>query len=189
LAINGFDAIILDLDLPDISGIEVCGGLRATNNNTPIIMLTGRTAIEDKSTGLDCGADDYLTKPFSLKELSSRLNALVRRATSQYIKTFKVADIELDPINHTLTKAGQPVHMLPIDFALLEFFFRDPLQTFSKDALLARVWHSETEATDDAVRSSVKRLRKILDGSTDADASMIETYRRVGYRFVDDKMT
>jgi len=186
LAVSGFDAIVLDLDLPDINGMEICSRLRSSDNNTPIIMLTGHTSMDDKLTGLDCGADDYLTKPFSLRELSSRLNALVRRTTNTYTPVLKCRDIELDLFNHTVSKGGQELHLLPIDFSLLEFFMRHPKQFFSKEVLLARVWTSDTEATDNAIRSAVKRLRQKLDDESNEEFSIIENNRRVGYRFVGD---
>ncbi len=187
LAVSGFDVIVLDLDMPEIDGIEVCSQLRSSGIRTPIIMLTGRSSIGDKTQGLDCGADDYLTKPFSLSELYSRVNALIRRYTNVYTNTLKCTDIVLDPANHTVTKAGEPIHLLPIDFALLEFFMRHPHQTFSKEVLIKRVWDSDTEATDDAIRSSIKRLRQKLDNGADEDSSIIETQRRVGYRFVGER--
>jgi DNA-binding response OmpR family regulator len=183
LAVSGYDAIVLDLDLPDVSGIDICTRLRGAKNTTPIIMLTGRSSIDDKEIGLDCGADDYLTKPFSLKELSARLKSLIRRSTNVCSNQLRCADIELDPTNHTVTKAGKPVHVLPIDFALLEFFMRHPQQVFSSNALLANVWASESEATDEAIRSSVRRLRQQLDDGGDEGSSIIENQRRVGYRF------
>jgi DNA-binding response OmpR family regulator len=182
LAVSGYDAIILDLDLPDINGMEICAQLRASKNRTPIIMLTGRSSVDDTATGLDCGADDYLTKPFSLKELSSRVKALIRRSTNVYSNVLKCADIELDPTSHRVTKAGKPIHLLPIDFALLEFFMRHPQQVFSNNALLAKVWTADTEATDDAIRSSVRRLRQQLDDGDDEGSSIIENQRRIGYR-------
>lgn len=187
LAVSGFDVIVLDVDMPDISGIQVCTQLRDSGTRTPIIMLTGRASISDKTQGLDCGADDYLTKPFSLSELYSRVNALIRRYSSTYTTTLKCTDIVLDFANHTVTKAGVLVHLLPIDFALLEFFMRHPLQTFSKEVLISRVWDSDTEATDDAIRSSIKRLRQKLDNGADEESSIIETQRRVGYRFVGER--
>jgi DNA-binding response OmpR family regulator len=98
----------------------------------------------------------------------------------------KCADIELNPANHTITKAGKPIHLLPIDFALLEFFMRHPQQVFSNNTLLAKVWTSDSEATDDAIRSSVRRLRQQLDDGSDESSSIIENQRRIGYRFRAD---
>ena len=187
LAVSGYDVIVLDLELPYVNGIDVCAQLRASNNTTPIIMLTGKSSLGEKLTGLDCGADDYLTKPFSLKELAVRIKALIRRSNASYASVLKHSDLELDPMTHTLTKAGKPVHLMPIDFALLEFFMSHPNQVFSNDTLLARVWTSDTEATDDAIRSAVRRLRQKLDDGQDEASSIIENHRRIGYQFRPDR--
>jgi two-component system, OmpR family, response regulator len=182
LAVSKYDAIVLDLHLPDTTGFELCAKLRAAKDKTPIIMLTKRSSEDDKETGLDCGADDYLTKPFSLKELAARIRAVIRRSTSIFSNILTCGAIELDPVNHTVTKSGMPIHLSRIDFAVLEFLMRHPQEVFSKAALLARVWTSDSEATDDAVRSSIKRLRQKLDDSDDETSSIIENLRHVGYR-------
>jgi len=183
---NQYDAIVLDLHMPQIGGIELCTKLRAEGNMTPIIMLTGKGHIDDKEQGLDCGADDYLTKPFSLKELSARIRALIRRASNSPSNTLVLRDIALDPAHHKVTKAGKEVHLLPVDFALLEFLMRNPKKVFNGDALLAKVWASEAEATNDSVRSAIKRLRQKLDDDENESCSIIENIRRVGYRIRGD---
>jgi len=184
LAVSEFDAIVLDVGLPDINGIELCQELRARKNLTPIIMLTGLSSIDDKEKGLDCGADDYLTKPFSFKELAARINALIRRYSRVYSEVLTSGEIVLDPKKHQVTKGGHAVHLLPIDFALLEFFMRNPQQSFSNEAIVAKVWPSDSEATDDAVRSAVRRLRVHFDDPSGESKSIIENQKRVGYRFL-----
>lgn len=177
-----YDVVILDWDLPGLSGVDICRKYRAANGTTPILMLTGKGQIVDKEKGLDSGADDYLTKPFSMRELSARLRALARRPAAIVSDVLRVGDLELDPVRHILLKAGKDVHLLPKDFALLEFLMRHPGDVFSSESLLQRVWNLDTEATTEAVRTSVKRIRQVIDAGADENTSMIENVRRVGYR-------
>jgi DNA-binding response OmpR family regulator len=177
-----FDVIVLDWDLPKMPGIEICKHYRSNRGMTPIIMLTAKGAIADRETGLDSGADDYLTKPFSLKELSARIRALLRRPAAVVSNVLQVGAISLDPIKHRVMKNGVEVQLLPRDFALLEFFMRNVDQVFSTDALLQRVWDDDSEATSDALRTSIKRLRKKLDDGDDEGSSFVENLPRVGYR-------
>lgn len=182
LRVGRYDIVILDWDLPEISGVEICRRFRASGGTTPVLMLTGKSQIVDKEQGLDAGADDYLTKPFDMRELAARLRALVRRGTTAATNLLTLRDLELDPVKHTLKKGGQNVHLLKKDFALLEFLMRYPEEIFSTEALLERVWSFDSEATSEAVRTSVKRLRKALDDGNDESDSIIENVRRVGYR-------
>jgi two-component system, OmpR family, response regulator len=177
-----YDVVVLDWDLPRMTGLEICQKYRATKGVAPILMLTGRGQIADKEMGLDAGADDYLAKPFHMRELSARLRALGRRPTTVVSSVLTVGNLELDTVKHRLCKGGVDVHLLPKDFALLEFLMRHPDEIFSSEAILQRVWNLDTEATSDAVRTSVKRLRKKLDESDDEDSSVIENVRRIGYR-------
>lgn len=184
LAVSKYDIIVLDLGLPDISGLEICRRLRSAGVATPVIMLTGKSAIADKEDGFNTGADDYLTKPFSLKELVIRIKALMRRPAVYISNILKSGDIELNTENRTITRSGQEIHLSPIEIALLELFMRHPQQFFSTEALLARVWPTDKESTDEAVRASIKRLRRKIDGAdVDESQSHIESNRRVGYRF------
>jgi DNA-binding response OmpR family regulator len=144
-------------------------------------MLTGKNAISEKEAGLDSGADDYLTKPFNMKELSARLRALLRRPAGVVENVLKVRDIEMDPARYLVTKAGTEIQLLPKEFSLLEFFMRHPNQVFSSDALIQRVWHSDSDATGDAIRTCLKRLRKKL-GDNDEKEPIIQTVHGVGYR-------
>ena len=175
-----YDVIVMDWELPGITGPEICRKFRAQGGCTPIIMLTGKDKIADKETGFDAGADDYLTKPFHVKELSARIKALMRRPQAVTPSILKVADIELDPVGHKVTKKGQTIVLLPKEFALLEFFIRHPGQLFSPEALLERLWHSESESTIETVYTYVKRLRAKID--TDKKNSLIKTVYGLGYR-------
>jgi two-component system, OmpR family, response regulator len=177
---NQYDVIVLDWDLPGATGVEICTSFRAKGGNTPIIMLTGKSTLRDKEEGLDSGADDYLTKPFHIKELSARIRALLRRPLSVTGNTLKVGDITLCPISYKVTKAEQEVQLLPREFALLEFLMRHPGQVFGAEALLDRVWNSDSEASPDALRTCMKRLRKKIE-SPEGD-SIIKTVHGVGYK-------
>lgn len=177
-----YDVIVVDWNLPGMEGPEICRKYRAQKGITPIIMLTGKGQIEDKETGLDSGADDYLTKPFSIKELMARIRAQLRRQTGKFAQTIVVGNLEMDSTEHRLFKSGEPIKLQPKDFAVLELFMRHPGEVFSSDSILQRVWNLDAEVGSDAVRTSIKRLRKALDGSENEVDSLIENIPRVGYR-------
>lgn len=179
---GAYDLAILDWELPSLSGIEILRKHRLSNGLTPILMLTGKDQVADKETGLDTGADDYLTKPFNMRELAARVRALARRPAAILSDVLKFADLEMDTKKHLLFKGGKEVHLLPKDFALLEFLMKHPGEIFSSDTLLLRVWNMDSEATGEAVRTSIKRIRQIVDAGQSEERSMIETLRRVGYR-------
>lgn len=181
LKVSKYDLVILDWMLPLVSGLEVLQKMRSHNNRTPVIMLTAKDSEDDKEKGLDSGADDYVTKPFSLRELSARTRAALRRS-SQAAKTVLTAgDVELDPVSRTCTKANAEIHLEPKEFNLLEFFMRHPQQVFSADALIDRVWPSDTLVSTDAIRTYIKILRKKLDNE-----KVIQNVRGVGYKFEPD---
>jgi DNA-binding response OmpR family regulator len=178
LRFDKYDVLILDWKLPDLSGIEVCKSFRAKGGTTPVIMLTGRTEISDKETGLDAGADDYLTKPFHPRELSARVRALLRRSADLKQNVLSCGDLVLDPQGFKVTKAGAEISLLPKEFAL--FFLRHPNQVFSPEALLDRVWSAESEASPDTIRVHITKLRGKID--TEGQPSIIKTLHRQGYK-------
>lgn len=175
-----YDIVVLDWELPEMTGIEICKEFRSKGGKTPVLMLTGKGALNDKESGFEAGADDYLTKPFHMKELSLRLKALLRRASTFTADTLQFRDLVLEPANHRVTREGKELALLPKEFSLLEFFMRHPNQVFSAEALLNRVWASETETTVDAVSTCIKRLRKKVD--IEGGVSMIKTVHGVGYK-------
>jgi DNA-binding response OmpR family regulator len=177
-----YDIVLLDWDLPGISGYELLRQYRAEGNMTPVIMLTAKSQIDDKEAGLDGGADDYLTKPFSLKELSARMRALIRRAADQPTNELKARGIVINPEQLRVWRNGKEVDLLPKEFSLLEFFMRNPDRVFSPDALMTRLWHSESDASTNALRSALKRLRQKLEESEN-ERPVIETVHGAGYRF------
>lgn len=179
---GNYDMAILDWELPGIGGIDICKAYRQTKGTMPIIVLTGKSMIADRVEGLDAGADDYLTKPFSLKELSARVRALLRRPAAVVETVLQVGDLTLDPLKYRVVKKGLEVHLMPRDFSLLEFFMRNVDMVFGAEALLQRVWSDDKEATQDSLRNSIKRLRQKLDTGSSEEDSIIENIPRVGYR-------
>lgn len=175
-----YDAVVLDWNLPSLSGPEICRRYRLKDGTAPVLILTGRNAISEKEQGFNAGADDYLTKPFHVKELAARLGALLRRPANLQNQILTARDIVLDSKMHEVKKNGQKVELLRVDFALLEFFLRHPNEVFTAEALTQRVWHTDKEVGSDAVRSSVRRLRQALDSNP--EDSIIQNIHRVGYR-------
>lgn len=175
-----YDLIILDWQLPVLDGIQILQKFRQGGGRTPVLMLTGQDKTNHIETGLDSGADDYLTKPFHMKELSARIRALLRRPQNVIENVLKCGDITLNPRTYSVTRGGADLKLLPKEFALLEFFMRHPNQVFSTEALLDRVWRSENDAAPETVRTCIKRLRKKID--LENEDSIIETLHSVGYR-------
>jgi len=149
------------------------------------LMLTGKDTIDDIEQGLTEGADDYLTKPFNLRELGVRINALVRRNTKTYDKVLKVRDLELHVDARQVFRDGKEISLQPQELSLLEFLLRSPSVTFSVDSLLERVWPSDTDATADSVRVCITRLRNKID--LPGEKSLIKTIHRVGYKIDDSE--
>jgi DNA-binding response OmpR family regulator len=180
LQTSSYELVILDWGLPDIQGIDICQNYRATGGQALILMLTGKRDVREKETGFDAGADDYLTKPFDVKELSARVRSLLRRPPEIKQNTLSAGNITLDPISCVVSRDQEPLKLFPKEYALLEFFLRHPNQVFSPESLLDHVWHSEAGVGPETVRTSIKRLRKQID--CDEEKSLIENVRGVGYK-------
>lgn len=177
-----YDIVVLDWGLPSLNGVEVCRQFRLSGGTTPILMLTARREVDEKLTGLDSGADDYLTKPFDLKELSGRVRALLRRSGTRYAESAHTSgDLVVDPARLQATKAGVDLKLSKQEFALLEFLMRHKGEIFTPEALLDRVWKSSSDSTPAAIRTMIKNLRKKID--SDGHSSMITNVRGAGYRF------
>jgi two-component system phosphate regulon response regulator PhoB len=178
------DLVLLDWMLPDLSGIELARRLRKDERtrDIPIIMLTARTEENDKITGLDVGADDYVTKPFSPRELVARINALFRRTSpAAASEPIKADGLELDPQSHRVTADGDPLEMGPTEFRLLRFFMTHPERVYGRGQLLDMVWGSNVYIEERTVDVHIRRLRKCL--SPRGHDRFIQTVRGVGYRF------
>ncbi|MCA9800973.1 MAG: response regulator transcription factor [Cyanobacteria bacterium HKST-UBA02] len=183
LRTNNYEVVILDWMLPDLPGIEVCRQYRSSGGKIPVLMLTAKGTIEDKASGLNAGADDYMVKPFHPTELDARVNALLRRPPTFTGRKLVVRDIELDPTAGTVTKEGVEIELTAKEFSLLELLMRYPNKSFSLEAILDRVWDSDSAASIDSVRTHMKTLRKKLGDSE--ENGYIRTKRGQGYRIVD----
>jgi two-component system OmpR family response regulator len=179
-----YDAIVLDLMLPGIDGLEVCGRLRETGVWSPILMLTARDAVRDRVAGLDRGADDYLTKPFSYAELLARLRAIVRRGRPERPTELRVGDLRLDPATRQARRGESEVSLSAKEFALLETFMRSPGAVLSRFTLLEHAWDYEYENRSNVVDSYVRFLREKIDRPFGVES--IETVRGTGYRLRRD---
>lgn len=175
-----YDLIILDVMLPGLDGFGVIRSLRAKNISTPTLMLTARTATADKVTGLNAGADDYMTKPFDREELLARVNALTRRKGEVVMDTLSFSDLVLDLTSAQLSSGGETVQLSRKEFDVLRIFLTDPQVTVTKDALISAVWGMDSEATDNNVEAYISFLRKKLRflGSRVG----IKNLQRIGYR-------
>jgi len=177
---NPYDAIVLDLMLPDVDGFAVCRGLRERGRWTPVLMLTARDAVHDRVAGLDAGADDYLTKPFSLAELLARLRALIRRGATERPSVLRVGDLSLDPAARSVARDGQAIELTAKEYALLEFFMRHPGEVLTRTRLIEHVWDFAYEGDSNVVDVYVRYLRNKVDRPFGRDS--IETVRGSGYR-------
>jgi DNA-binding response OmpR family regulator len=163
LEFSAFDIIVLDWTMPGLTGLDVCRAIRARGCETPVLFLTGRSEVEDKAFGLDSGADDYITKPCDLREVSARIRALLRRFKSVEVGAVRFSDLELDSKSRRLVRAGEEIKLPPREFALLEFLMRHRNELYSTEQLARQVWSSEAFATDQTVRTCIKRLRQYID--------------------------
>jgi two-component system OmpR family response regulator len=179
-----YDAIVLDVLLPGADGFETCRNLRSSGVWAPVLMLTARDAVEDRVAGLDAGADDYLTKPFSFAELLARLRALARRGTVERPTELAVGDLRLDPASRRAWRGDVRIRLSPKEFALLEAFMRRPGQALSRLALLEHAWDFAYENRSNVVDVYVRYLREKIDRPF--GTASLETVRGVGYRLRED---
>lgn len=177
---GSYDVIILDVMLPRKSGLEVVAELRRANVATPVLMLTARTTVQDKITGLDSGADDYMTKPFSPAELLAHLRALTRRQGQVVFEKIDFGDISLNLESHDLSCGSKSINLSYKEFSIANILISSKGQIISKDMLISKVWGVESSAVDNNVEAYISFLRKKLKflGSN----TQIETVRKVGYR-------
>ncbi len=175
-----YDAIILDIMLPKKDGLAVCHELRDKRINTPILMLTARDTVDDRVRGLDSGADDYLVKPFALNELRARLRALLRRESPDKANVLAVDDLTLDPVTHRVTRAAQSIDLTAKEYALLEYFMRNPERLISREMAESHVWSYDYEGVSNVIDVYVRRLRRKIDDPF--PTKLIETVRGAGYR-------
>jgi two-component system OmpR family response regulator len=175
-----YDAIVLDVMLPGADGFEICRRMRGNGVWSPVLMLTARDAVEDRVSGLDAGADDYLAKPFAFEELLARLRALTRRVPAARPPVLEIGDLRLDPAAHKAWRGDQELDLSAKEFALLELFMRRPGLTLSRTQLLDGAWDMAFESRSNVIDVYIRYLREKIDRPFGRDS--IETIRGVGYR-------
>src|SRR5438093_3213468 len=176
---NPYDGILLDVRLPGLNGIQVCRELRAARIDTPVLMLTARTLVEQRVEGLDAGADDYLTKPFAVSELLARLRAVVRRRINAGGRVLRYADVELVRHQRRVTRAGRVISLTAKEFALLEFLLSRAPDVVSRNEIIEHVWDMQFDPGTNLVEVHINRLRQKI--STGSDPKIIQTVHGVGY--------
>ena len=181
--INECDLIILDIMLPGKNGIDICDEIRQKNILTPILILTAKSSLKDRVKGLDMGADDYLTKPFAFEELFARVRSLLRRNQSYKTKTLKIADLELDPVSRTVTRAGRGIALTGKEYALLEYMMRNKGRVLTETRIIAHVWDMSYDPESNIVNVYVHHLREKVDKGH--DKKLIHTIRSLGYTIKD----
>jgi len=176
---ESYDAVILDVMLPKLDGLKVCRGLRNKKITVPILMLTAKSQVEDKVTGLQAGADDYLAKPFAFIELKARLQALLRRSHNQTNMILKIDDLEVDPIKHVAKRAEKIISLTPKEFSILEFFMRHQDEVVTRTQITEHVWDYSYDSLSNVIDVFIATLRKKIDsGHKD---KLIQTIHGVGY--------
>lgn len=174
-----YGVIILDVMLPDMTGFAVAQTLRTKNVQTPILMLTVRSEVEDKVRGLDAGADDYLTEPFAFAELLARLRALLRRGDRGPVASMQVADLSLDPVTHSVHRAGRKLDLTSREYSLLEFLLRNKGRAVTRTSIIEHVWERHFESDTNLVDVYIRYLRRKVD--EEFGTKLIHTVRGVGY--------
>jgi DNA-binding response OmpR family regulator len=181
---GGYDVVVLDIMLPTMSGYRICSQLRADGNPVPVLMLTAKDGEYDEADGLDVGADDYLTKPFSWVVLVARLRALVRRGGPRRPPVLVAGDLALDPARHKVTRGDEPITLTPREFALLEYLLTRRDEVVSKTDILSHVWDSHYDGDPNVVEVYVGYLRRKIDAPFGRRS--LQTVRGAGYRLVSD---
>ena len=179
------DAIILDVLMPGLDGLEVCRRLRASGNPVPVLMLTARDAVENRVEGLDAGADDYVTKPFAREELLARVRALIRRSTDGAGEKLRFADLELDPGTREVRRGDEQIELTRTEFSLLELFLRNPRQVLTRSVIFERVWGYDFGFASNSLDVYIGYLRRKTEAGD--EPRLIQTVRGVGYALRDNR--
>lgn len=176
---NTYDLLILDIMLPKLDGLTLCRRIRAKGNTTPVLLLTARNTVEDKVSGFDTGADQFLPKPFAFVELLAQIRALLRRGSTQQIVQLQAADLKLDPASHRVWRAGQEIALTNKEYALLEFLLRNKNRVLTRTAIIEHVWDISYDPMTNIVDAHIRALRAKID--RDFSRPLIATVRGAGY--------
>lgn len=176
--LNSYDLVILDIMLPEIDGLEVCRHLRQQGSLLPVLLLTARTGVVDRITGLDCGADDYLTKPFDFRELLARIRALLRRGTDLKDTVLVIGDLAIDTRSHAVTRGGTSISLTAKEYALLHYLARRPGDVVSRADISEHVWEEDYDPFSNLIEVYIQRLRRKLDA---VGLPLLHTRRGEGY--------
>lgn len=179
---ESYDIILLDLMLPGMDGLQICKKLREDKIHTPILMLTAKSQVMDKIEGLDTGADDYLTKPFSFEELLARIRALLRRPQSAVENILSVDDLSLDTTRFVAKRGKKEITLSSKEFALLEYLLRHPHMTLTKQQIIDHVWNYDSDILPNTVEVYIKNLRSKVDAPFSDKPALIQTIRGFGYK-------
>jgi two-component system, OmpR family, response regulator MprA len=181
IAEGSFDAVILDISMPVLDGLEVCRRVRERGDRTPVLMLTAREQIDDRVAGLDAGADDYLVKPFALRELMARVRAILRRSdeSEDFQETLSFGDIQLDRLGHEARRGERPLNLTRTEFLLLELFLRHPRQVLTRSIIFEHVWGYDFGASSNSLGVYMGYLRRKTEA--DGESRMLHTVRGIGY--------
>jgi len=183
LAAAPLDAVVLDVAMPGVDGLEVCRRMRGAGDRTPVLMLTARDTIDDRVAGLDAGADDYLVKPFALRELKARLRALLRRTEPAGAGPLRCADLVLDPVAYEVRRGTRPIELSRTEFHLLALFLEHPRQVLTRSQIFERVWGYDFGASSNALGVYVGYLRRKTEAG--GEPRLLHTVRGVGYVLKD----
>ncbi len=178
-AVNQYDLILLDIMLPEVDGLEVCRRLRGSGSNVPILLLTARVGVDDRVTGLDCGADDYLTKPFDFRELLARIRALLRRGEALSDTVLEVGDLTIDTRSHVVSRGGLPIRLTAKEYALLEYMARRKGEVVGREDISEHVWEENYDPFSNLIEVYIKRLRRKIE--SEATPALLHTRRGEGY--------
>ncbi len=182
-----YDLIILDIMLPEMDGITICRKLRKSDKHTPILLLTAKGQIKDKVIGLDGGADDYLTKPFSFEELLARVRALIRRKGTLVQTVLQIDDLSMDVSRFEVKRGGAPISLTNKEFSLLEFLLTKQNQIVTKEQIIQHVWNFDADILPNTVEVYVKKIRDKIDNHFPEKKQLIQTVRGFGYKLGGDE--